>query len=94
MAYFDRFDICEAYALLENWWNVGGVLWQRPLCRHRSESIGVVLHRIGYCPSPMAGTYEHLSDNAREIFWQAVKRLNLPVVTTVDKIRLQHYAGA
>jgi hypothetical protein len=28
MAYFDRFDICEAYAVLEWDWNMGG--WLHP----------------------------------------------------------------
>jgi hypothetical protein len=30
MAYFDRFDICEAYAVLEWDWNMGGWLQERP----------------------------------------------------------------
>jgi len=29
VAYFDRFDICEAYAYLETDYNVGGMLQER-----------------------------------------------------------------
>ncbi len=84
--YFDKFDICEAYSLILDWWNVGGDVHERP-------GIGGGLYRIGYRPSPMF-SYDTMSENAKYIFWNAVKRLNLPVNETVDKIRLRHYAGA
>jgi hypothetical protein len=38
MPYFDRFDICEAYAVLEWDWNMGGWLQERPTNRRRMEA--------------------------------------------------------
>ena len=72
MATFDRFDICEAYACLENDWNVGGVLHER----RRSYSVGVQLHRMRFEGRPSLAT-SNLSDNAREIYAEACQRLNL-----------------
>lgn len=52
MPYFDRFDICAAYALLEHDYNIGGILRERPSCNRRNkgrgESVGYQLSRIGY----------------------------------------------
>lgn len=66
--YFDRFDICEAYLLLENDWNVGGVVWERPSNKRRMMSTGFQLHRMGFRPSPFGVTWETLSENGREIY--------------------------
>ena len=74
MAYFDRFDICEAYALIEAHYNVGGWLRERASNQRRRESIGVQLHRMQYRPSPFAGTFEHLTENGREIYEALVAR--------------------
>ena len=45
---FDRYMVCLAYQALENDWNVGGWLRERPSNRRRRESIGVQLARIGF----------------------------------------------
>lgn len=65
---FDHFDICEAYALVESDYNVNGQLYARAGNRRRNESTSVQLARIGYRPSPLVGTYEHLSENGRAIY--------------------------
>lgn len=76
MPYFDRFDICDAYARLECDYNVGGILRDRPTCRRKRESVGVQLHRMGYRPGPL--TLDNLTENARAICDAAVERLKLP----------------
>jgi len=45
MPYFDRFDICEAYAVLEWDWNMGGWLQERPTNRRRMEATSIQLAR-------------------------------------------------
>jgi len=90
--YFDKFDICEAYAVLEWHWNAGGWLQERPSNQRRMESTDCQLHRIGFRPAPSLD-YGTLTDNGKAIYWNAVKRWNLPVFDTVDRIRLAHYAG-
>ena len=52
MPYFDRFDICEAYAVLEWDWNMGGWLQERPTNRRRMEATSVQLARLGFKPRP------------------------------------------
>lgn len=44
----DRFAICMAFDLLEQQYNVGGILRERPSNQRRRESIGCQLARIGY----------------------------------------------
>lgn len=75
MAYFDRFDICAAYAQLESDYNVGGWLRERPSNQRRHESCGVQLHRMGYKPGPHG---PEMTENAQEIYDEAVVRLGLP----------------
>jgi hypothetical protein len=79
MATFDRFDICGAYLALENDWNRGGWLPERPSNRRRRESIGVQLQRMGYEPAPDACcAFEYLeNDNQREIYADALRRFGL-----------------
>lgn len=42
------FDVCHAYQMLEENYNVGGWLRERPSNQRRHESIGCQLARIGY----------------------------------------------
>ena len=44
----DRFAVCMAFDLLEQHYNVGGILRERPSNQRRRESIGCQLARIGY----------------------------------------------
>lgn len=79
MATFDRLDICGAYLALENDWNHGGWLRERPSNRRRMESIGVQLHRMQYRPAQdSCCSFEHLeNDNQREIYCDALQRFGL-----------------
>ena len=77
MPYFDRFDICEAHALLEWDYNVGGIVWERPSNRRRNMSTGYQLARMHFRPSPMLSR-DTLTENGREIYDEAVARLGLP----------------
>lgn len=73
---FDRFDICEAYYLLESDHNVGGWLRERPSNRRRASSVGVQLHRMQFKPAPTL-SYATLSENGKAIYWQAARRMRL-----------------
>jgi hypothetical protein len=73
---FDRFDICEAYAVLEWDYNIGGWLRERPSNQRRMEAIAVQLHRIQFKPRPDL-SYETLTENGKEIYDAAVERWKL-----------------
>ena len=77
MAYFDRFDICEAYACLESDYNVGGWLRERPSNRRRREACSVQLARMQFRPAPSLSTGT-LTENGAEIYAEAAARLGLP----------------
>jgi hypothetical protein len=77
MAEFDRFDICEAYAVLEWDWSKGGWLRERPSNQRRREACSVQLHRMRFRPR-FDLSYETLTENGREIYDEAVRRLGLP----------------
>jgi hypothetical protein len=67
--YFDRMDICEAYALLECNWHVNGIVRERKGNTRRNMSTGDQLWRMGVKFSPMFDYYyENLSDNGKEIY--------------------------
>lgn len=87
MAYFDRFDICEAYLVLEWDYNEGGWLHERPSNRRRREATHVQTHRIRFKPSPMLGGFESLSDNGKEIYSDLVDRYHLPVDSNEELIQ-------
>jgi hypothetical protein len=75
--YFDRFDVCEAYYALEYDWNAGGVLWERPTCRRRRQSVGVQLHRVRFRPRPSLGGYATLTENGQAIYRAFCERRGL-----------------
>jgi hypothetical protein len=81
MPYFDRFDICGAHSALENDWNRGGWLRERPSNAMRRESTGVQLARLGYRSAGDACcSFGYLeNDNQREIYCGAAKRFGLPL---------------
>lgn len=93
MAYFDRFDICEAHNLLETDYNVSGILQERPSNRRRNMSTDYQLHRMGFKLSPRGGTFDHLSDNGKEIYSDAVERLKLPTTDNQELIQWREGAG-
>ena len=62
MAYFDRFDICEAYLALETDYNIGGILYPR------ERQVWGQLCRIGFSPGLAFNGYESLTENGKEIY--------------------------
>jgi hypothetical protein len=78
MAYFDRFDICQAHHALEIDYNVSGVLQERPSNRRRCMSTDFQLHRMGFKAGPMFNGFESLSDNGKDIYLELVTRYKLP----------------
>ena len=76
MPYFDRFDICEAHAVLEWDYNLGGWLRERPSNQRRREATSVQLHRMQF-KARRDLSYETLTENGREIYDDLVKRFNL-----------------
>jgi hypothetical protein len=77
MAYFDRFDICEAHAVLEWDYNVGGIVMERPQNAKRMESTGVQLSRMQFEPRRDLSR-DTLTENGREIYDELVERYHLP----------------
>lgn len=76
----DRIGVCEVYYLLELYYNVGGILHERPLnARRRAhmESIHWQLHRMGFRPSPLL-SYDSLDDAGREYFDHLIEAWGLP----------------
>jgi hypothetical protein len=74
MPYFDRFDICEAHLALENDYNEGGWLYDRPSNRRRSEATHVQLDRIKFKVGAAWNGYSSLGLNAREIYHELEER--------------------
>lgn len=78
MAYFDRFDICEAHYALENDYNVSGILQERPSNRRRFMSTDYQLYRMGFKAGRMFDGFRSLSDNGKDIYMELVERWSLP----------------
>lgn len=80
-AYFNSFDICAAYLALENDYNSGGWLQQRPSNARRKESTGVQLRRIGFNPgADFYCAFEYLQNhNQCAIYVNALQRFGLPL---------------
>lgn len=77
MAYFDRFDICEAYYQIEVDYHVGGWLRERPSNQRRRESTDVQLSRMGFKPGAGFQGFESLSENGQEIYRELERRYGL-----------------
>lgn len=84
MAQWDRFDICEAYLVLEWDFNYGGYLRERPSNMRRRESIGAQLHRMQFRPGSWL-SYDGLSDNGKEIYLDRVLKWQLPIDADLKK---------
>lgn len=85
MAEFNRFDICEAYMVVEHYYHRDGWLQQRPSNQRRGESVSIQLERLGFKPGMGQGSYGALTDNGKEIFLGVVERLKLPAWTEADE---------
>ena len=77
MPYFDRFDICEAHAVLEWDYNLGGWLHERPSNQRRREATAVQLNRMQF-KARRDLSYETLTENGREIYDDLLERFKLP----------------
>lgn len=77
MAYFDRFDICEAHLAMEWDWNASGILQERESNQRRNMSTDFQLHRMGFKPSPVFNGYNSLTENGQEIYHELEQRYNL-----------------
>jgi hypothetical protein len=82
MAYFDRFDICEAYAVLEWEWNMGGWLQERPSNRRRMEATSIQLARMQFRARPNL-SFETLTENGQEIYLEAERKFGLKKAANV-----------
>ena len=78
-AEFDRFDICGAHLALENDWNVGGWLRERPSNMRRLHSTGVQLLRMGFRPAlDSCCAFGYLeNDDQRAIYCNALQAFGL-----------------
>lgn len=79
-AYFDRYDICEAYLLFENDWHIGGWLRERKSNQRRLMATHVQLKRMQFKPSPWL-SYDMLTDNGKAIYDNLLDRYGLAEVT-------------
>jgi len=79
MAQFDRFDICEAYKVLEIEWNEGGWLHERPSNQRRREATHIQLARMGF-NAPSVWNYTDLTDNGKEIYQELCDRYGFTFV--------------
>lgn len=84
-AFFDRFDICQAYLALEWDFNEGGWLHERPSNQRRMESIGVQLHRMNFKPGAAFSGYDSLEENGRAIYLKKVLEWKLPVDEALER---------
>ena len=74
MAYFDRFDICEAYLAMEWDWHACGLLHERESNQRRNMSTAYQLERMGFKPSMLFTGYESLTENGKEIYHNLERR--------------------
>jgi len=96
MAEFNRYDICLAHCALENDWNVGGTVIERPSNRRRRQSSGVQLSRMGFDPGMGPSSFSGFLDedgtanpeyeNAIDIYVEAVVRWKLAKFVIVDDL--------
>lgn len=90
MAQWDRFDICMAHEALENDFNLGGWLHERPSNRRRMEATHVQLHRLKYRSAPgLGGSFDTMvrSDecaNACDIYIEALVSFGLAQSVSPD----------
>lgn len=70
---WNRFDICEAYAVMEWDWNVNGWLRDRKTNQRRMEATSIQLARLGFKPRPDL-SYQTLEENGKAIYRNLVSR--------------------
>ncbi len=75
-ATFDKFDICEAYAVLEWDWHIGGILEERPSNTRRNMSTDYQLKRM-YFEARQGLCFETLTRNGKAIYLNATRKFKL-----------------
>ena len=85
----DRFDICEAHAVLEWDYNVSGMLQERPTNQRKMESTGVQLHRMSFKARSNL-TFETLSDDGKYVYAMNVLQWKLPAEGEVKAYILEN----
>lgn len=99
MAQWDRFDICLAAQAIENDFNFGGWLRERPSNQRRMESTGVQLHRLGFSSPYQGGSFNALAEggeeyeNACDIYIEALVRFDLAKLVTPDDAIAKYVKG-
>lgn len=76
--YWDRFDICEAYCVLEWDYNNGGWVRERPRNRRCMEATSIQLARIEFSPR-MDLCFDSLTENGQEIYRALEERYGFTV---------------
>lgn len=66
-ATFDRFDICEAYAVLEWDYNEGGWLHERATNKRRMQATSIQLARLRFKPHANL-CFDTLTENGQAIY--------------------------
>lgn len=77
-AEWNRFDICEAYAVMEWDWNVNGWLRERHTNQRRMQATSIQLARIQFKPAPSL-CYDTLSENGKAIYHNLCARYGFEV---------------
>lgn len=78
MAHFDRYDICEAYAVMEWDWNLNGWLHERKTNQRRMQATSIQLARLGFKPRPNL-QFETLEENGKAIYFDLCNRYGFVV---------------
>ena len=89
MPYFDRFDIAEAYAVMEWHWHSGGWLRERESNQRRMEATACQLDRMQFKPRPSL-EFRTLTENGKAIYRQLVDRYGFRhahAVAVIDECR-------
>lgn len=76
--HWDRFDICEAYCVLEWDYNVGGWVHERPRNARLREATSMQLARIEFKPAPSL-CFDTLTENGQEIYRALEERYGFTV---------------
>ena len=87
--YFDSFDICEAYAVIEWDYNLGGWLHERKSNQRRRESTGCQLERLRFRPRPDL-SWDTLTENGRAIYRALIVRYGferMEAQSVIDRCR-------
>lgn len=84
MPYFNRFDICEAYMVMEWDYNCSGILQERESNQRRRMSTDFQLNRMQFKPAPSIRGFESLEENGRDIYKELERRYGFITDTELE----------